>query len=101
MALEHIVSVFLLGLLNWKVIRNLSFFTSDRSKMWIDIGTVIVVIAGVGMNFIQLFDTNPFLYFPVLLGLELTFFILAWVFGSLDKMFEDMKNPSTIKPLDL
>lgn len=101
MALEHMIGIFLIGLLNWKVIKGLKWFVSDRSKMFLDIGTVVIVIAGVGMDFIGLFESNPYLYFPVLLSLEFTFVILGMIFGNLDKIHDLMNNPSSISALDV
>jgi len=99
MALEHIVGIAVIGLLNWKVIRNMEIWDFDKSKTFLDLSTILIVLLGVGLELIGSFD--PYVH----VGTILFFEVMGIVFALLvDKVFlvkKAFKDIDKIKPLDL
>lgn len=99
MALENIIAVGLLVLVNWKIVRNWSFLKEEMSKTMIDIASVMIAITGVCVTILDILD--PLWFVPLVLFFEAGFLVFAIIYEYLKKIRKALLNPGSIDPLDI
>lgn len=99
MALEHIVGVGLIGLLNWKVIRNMEIWDFDKSKTLLDLSTILIVLLGVGLEMIV--ELNPYTHVGTILFFEVMGIVGTLIIDKVILVKRTFKNIDKIKPLDI
>ena len=100
MALEHIAGLFLLGLLNIKVIKDWVFFELDSPKRIIEVGTGILIIFGVFYDFTTSFS-NPYRFIPIFFMFETLPIVIALIFEYTLKVKTRSQHIGSIRSLDI
>jgi len=99
MALEHIVAVGLLSFINLKVIKNWEIWEFEKSKILLDLSTVIIVLFGVGVELLGSLD--PYRHVALLVFFEVMGFIGTLIIDKVILVKRTFGNINKIRPLDI
>jgi len=99
MAIEHVVGVGIIGLLNYKVIRNMSIWEHEQAKTFLDIATILVVLFGIGLELIGSF--TGYLHIGTILFFEAIGLVVTFIIDKVYLVKKTFKDLNKIKPLDL
>lgn len=98
MTLEQVVGVAVLGLANWKLLRDSGFFNEEMSKTILDGGNFLIVFAGVLLSFTNILTWQ---YLALLTFFEAFYIVFALIYDKIKQLKKVMLNYNKIDPLDI